>query len=456
MKTETPGALDSGVRKRTADSSWEFVITIPHAPAQRCNACNKRYWLDGRALKACPACGGQLRGTRERRQQWTSGFETKLKAKKARIDALHELGQGTHVVRNTITLGDWLTGYWLPSLEGTSLRETTRQGYASHVDNHLAPTTLGALPIQQVTREQIGAFYGELLRGGRLDGRRDDAGALKPLSKTTLRRVHATLHRALRDAVRSHLLPLNPADDLSLPDDDSGALDAAHHDKPRLMAWDSTQLRRFLATVEDDDLHCLWLTYAMTGARRGELLGLTWDDVDLQAAQLTIRRAHVEVGGEIRESRPKTASGVRTIAIDPETVAALRRHRTAQTEQHVAAGPRWQETGHIFVDALGEPWAPGIVSRAFTAAVQGAREALDSRTRDELLPRLSLHGLRHTHATILLNELRWPVTVVSRRLGHKNETITLTLYSEALPRYDNDAAAAFAGLVLPKARRARC
>ena len=188
----------------------------------------------------------------------------------------------------------------------------------------------------------------------------------------------------------------------------------------------------------------------MTGARRGELLGLTWDDLDMEAAQLAIRRSHVEVGGEIRESVPKTASGVRTIALDPETVAALRRHRITQKEEHIAAGQNWQATDHVFVDEVGAPLAPGIVSQRFGAAVRNAREALDAKQRDELLPRISLHGLRHTHATILLVELRWPVTVVSKRLGHKNEIITLTLYSEALPRYDNEAAAAFAGLVLPK------
>ena len=281
------------------------------------------------------------------------------------------------------------------------------------------------------------------------------AGAMTPVSSSRSPRrpcVAFTLRciRALRDAKKSHLLPINPADDLSLPDDNGGEGDATNHERPRLMAWDSRQLRRFLATVESDDLYTVWLTAAMTGARRGELLGLTWEDIDLEAAQLTIRRAHVEVGGEIRESKPKTTSGIRTIALDPETVSTLKRHSKAQKEAHLAAGARWQETGHVFVDEVGQPLAPGSVSRAFTAAVKAARETLDVKTRDDLLPALTLHGLRHTHATILLNELRWPVTVVSKRLGHKNETITLTLYSEALPRYDNEAAAAFAGLVLPK------
>jgi integrase len=83
--------------------------------------------------------------------------------------------------------------------------------------------------------------------------------------------------------------------------------------------------------------------------------------------------------------------------------------------------------------------------------VKTARGAIEEKSRDAHLPSISLHGLRHTHATILLIELKWPATVVSKRLGHKNEMITLTMYAEALPRYDGEAAAAFAGLVLPRA-----
>jgi integrase len=181
------------------------------------------------------------------------------------------------------------------------------------------------------------------------------------------------------------------------------------------------------------------------------LLGLEWPDLDFEAARLTIRRAHVELRGGIGESRPKTASGVRTIELDPATVAVLRHHRTQQKTERLAAGPRWQETGHVFVDERGQPLRPGFVSSSFTAAVKNARATIDANQRDALLPTLSLHGLRHTHATILLIELKWPATVVSKRLGHKNEMITLTLYSEGLPRYDGEAAAAFASLVVPQA-----
>jgi integrase len=441
-KPENLGKMRGGVRKRAADGKYAYTITIPGQPAQRCNDCGKRFWVERRRLETCPHCQGELRDTVERRQQTTGGFPTRAAAVKAHTEALHAMCQGVHVVRSDITLSTWLTDEWLPSLEAGRLRESTREGYASHVNTHIVGTALGALPMQQLSRERLSAFYAELLRDGRADGERSADGRPKPLSPSTVRRIHATIHRSLRDAVRSRLLVVSPASDLELP--------AGERRVRKLMAWESAQLSRFLATVEGDRLCPLWLTFATTGMRRGEALGLEWGDIDLAAARLTIRHAHVVVGGEVVESRPKTDSGLRTIELDPVTVAALRRHHTQQKEGRMAAGSRWQESGHVFVDEVGAPLAPSFVSRQFEIAVRNARKALDAKQRDELLPRISLPGLRHTHATILLVELRWPATVVSKRLGHRNELITLTMYAEALPRYDGEAAVAFANLVVPQ------
>jgi len=429
--TDKRNRMKGGIRRRGEHGKWSFTIDLGVQPAQRCQACNERQWLARKRLTTCPKCGGELRETHERRQQVEGGFETRAAALKARTKALHELGQGTHIQRDNITLGEWLTSEWLPSLEIGKLRETTRASYTSHVTHHLAPTKLGAVPLQELSRERIAAHYAELLRNGRQDGSRDEEGTLKPLTGSTVRRIHATLHRALRDAVRSHLLPLNPADDIELPSANGG--------ERKLMAWDSRQLRTFLTKVRDDRLSALWLTYATTGARRGELLGLTWDDIDLEAARLTIRRAHVEVAGGIVESLPKTASGARTIELDQATLAALKAHHKAQLVERLAAGPRWQETGHVFVDEHGQPLAPGVVSKRFTALVKASG-----------LPRISLHGLRHTYVTIALLELGLPTSMVSKRVGHANEGVTLTLYSEWMPRHDHEAAAAVAGLVVPQ------
>jgi integrase len=364
-----------------------------------------------------------LRDTQERRQQQLDGFATRGEAVKARTNALHDLGQGTHVVRDTITLAEYLQEEWLPGLAIGPLRPTTLASYRSHVRNHLAPTKLGGTRLQQLRREQIAKHYAWLLVDGRCDGE------TKPMSASTLRRIHATLHRALRDAVRSRWISVNPASGVELP---------SAHGKERT-AWDSAQVRHFLESVRRDRLAPLWLLYATTGARRGELLALRWDDVDLEAQTVSIHRSLTEAGGALIEGEPKTRSGKRTIAIDPASAGILKRHRKAQTAERLAAGPKWHDMGLVFANAEGDWLLPNRISSAFIAAV----------TRSGL-PSLSLHGLRHSFATIALVERRQPVTVVSGRLGHANVSITLDIYSHAMSRQDEEAALDVASVVVPQ------
>ena len=415
--------MKGGVRRRGAHGKWSYTINLGIMPAQRCTVCGARFWRDRKPKRSCSKCGGDLRDTHERRQQQQDGFPTKAAAVKARTEALHEAALGTTVVRDNITLAEYLQDEWLPSLEIGSLRPTTLASYRSHVRNHLAPTKLGGVRLQQLRREQIARHYAWLLSEGRCDG--ED----KPLSASTLRRIHATLHRALRDAVRSRWIPLNPASDVELPS-------AGGKERP---AWDSSQVCRFLQTVKGDRLAPLWLLYATTGARRGELLALRWDDVDLEAGTISIRRSVTEAGGEIIEGEPKTRSGKRTIAIDPASVAALRSQRKSQKVERLAAGPRWQDKDLVFSTAEGEWLLPNRVSSAFIAAVKRSG-----------LPTMSLHGLRHSFATIALVERKQPVTVVSSRLGHANVSITLDIYSHATSRQDEEAALDVASVVVPR------
>ncbi len=415
------GKMKGGIRRpRGPRGSWSYVIDLGLRPAQRCNDCDRRFWVRRAALTACPRCGSSLRDTLERHQQVTGGFATKTAALKARTEALHDLGQGVPVVRDQITLAQWLAE-WLETLAVGKLRATTLAGYRSHVAIHLAPTKLGAIRLQRLTREQITAHYAWLQSQGRGGDPR------KPFAASTLLHIHAVLHRALRDAVRANLLARNPADDIELPRVGNQARDA------KVNAWSADQLAGFLEATKDERLHVLWHTLAMTGMRRGEALALRWDDVDLEHGWISVSKSRVGVEGVVHETPTKT-DRARVVQIDPGTVAVLRAHAQAQLEE-LADQPEALEERFVFTSVSGLPLVPCTVSHWFGRAV--AKTAL---------PRISLHGLRHTHATLLLLA-GVPAKVVQERLGHSSITITMDIYSHVTPGMDADAALVFGRLV---------
>lgn len=167
--------------------------------------------------------------------------------------------------------------------------------------------------------------------------------------------------------------------------------------------------------------------------RRGELLGLRWADVDLEGASVDVRQ-NLVVDHRMTLSDPKTAAGRRPLAVDPETVAALRAHLARQSTERLAWGPAWQDSDLVFTREDGAPFHPERITKTFDRHRTAAK-----------LPVATFHGLRHTHATALLRAAV-QVRVVSQRLGHASVTVTLPIYSQVLP--GDDAAAALAGAAL--------
>jgi integrase len=307
-------------------------------------------------------------------------------------------------------LGQFLEEIWLPAIEPT-VRATTFVNYRSHVQHQIG-SRLGDVALDEIDGPRLNLFYAQLAADGRVNGE----GGLSPAS---VRRIHATLHRALRDAVRWGYLPDNPADRCDPPRVRAGGF-------VEMKTWDASQLRRFLATVTNDPLYPLWLLLAMTGMRRGEALGLRWMDVDLGRAQLSVRQTLVPVGGRVVFSQPKTARGRRVLALDDITVAALRDLRNQS---------RRESETLVFLHEMGEHLNPSEVSRRFRRLV----------TRSGL-PRIRLHDLRHTHATLALEAGIHP-KIVSERLGHATVSLTLDVYSHAVAHMQAEAASQIARLV---------
>lgn len=404
------------VRKR---GTWEYILELGDQPTQRCTVCRRRHWVGRKPLKVCTKCGGPLVDRIERKQQVKTGYATKKEAQAGLTEALRELQQGSYVEPTKVTVKEFLVNEWLPAIEAT-IRPATLASYTTHVNTHLVPR-IGIVPLQMLAAGKINRLYSELRKNGRARG----TGGLSPNS---VRRIHATLHRALRDAVRWGYLSRNPVDNADPPRTVDSELAAAK-------AWQVADLKTFLGQAKDDRLYPLWLTLALTGLRRGEALGLLWQDLDLKGGRLVVRRSLVPVNAEVIVSEPKTRRGHRTVTLDPVTVAALTTWRREQRQEKLRWGPAWTNTGLVFTREDGTAWRPERVTQIFAALVKKAK-----------VPVITLHGLRHTHATLALAAGIHP-KVVSERLGHSTVAMTLDVYSHAIPSMEEEAASRIAALV---------
>jgi integrase len=350
----------------------------------------------------------------ERRQIKRRGFPTRKAAAAAEAALLVELNRGTWVQPAKLTVADYLTGEWLPAKQHT-VKPATAATYRSMVDAYVLPH-IGGVQLQKLDGGTLNALYGQLLA----DGRTGASGTGGGLAPKTVRNVHGLLHRALGDAVRWRRLTVNPAD----------AADPPRNRPPEMRVWTADQLAAFIASTADDRHAAIWHLFATTGMRRGEVLGLRWSDVDLASKQLTVIQTRSMVGDRPETGTPKTAAGARVIALDDQTVSALRRWRTAQTQERLLMGAGWFDAGGLLVtEPDGRPVHPQVLTRRFHSA-----------TKQAGLPAIRLHDVRHTYATVAL-AAGVPVKVLAGRLGHADISVTLRTYAHVMPGDDAAAAA---------------
>jgi integrase len=355
-----------------------------------------------------------------RRQKWHGGYRTRKEAEAARAKLVNEVNTGIYAAPSKMTLGEWLTDSWLPTMR-TQIKASTWDGYDRLMRLHVIPV-LGRRPLHQLTPPMLNNLYVELMESGSRRG-----NAPNGLNPKTVRHVHTTLHKALADAIDAGLLTTNVAERAKPP-------------KPRVASqtemkfWDPEQLAKFLVHVEGTRLQAAWHLAAMTGMRRGEVLGLRWSDIDFEAGRLAVRHTLVSVNYTIRDSTPKTHQA-RVIDLDEQTAEQLRAHRGRQQSEPAAWGPGYQPSDLVFRREDGSPVHPDLFSQAFEKLV-----------RDSGLPRIRLHDLRHTHATIALRA-GVPVKVISERLGHEDPAFTMKQYAHVIPGMQAEAAALIAALV---------
>lgn len=314
-------------------------------------------------------------------------------------------------LRLSTFLSEWLDG------KRATLRPRTFTRYQellAHVQK-----ALGSQQLTRITPRALQRFYGDLQ-------------AEKPvgagLSPTTAHHVHSALRQALASAERQGLLARNPAD----------LVDAPRMRQTEMHTLDLAQSRTLLEAARGDRLEGLYALALATGMREGELLALRWRDVDLDVHHLQVKgtlawRSGQGAGHGFAIGQPKTKRSRRRIDLDPETVAALRRHKACQAQERLAVGALWGSESHwpdlVFTNEIGGPLdARNLAQRSFNRLLRRAG-----------LPIIRFHDLRHTAATLMLLH-GVNVKVVSERLGHSSAAITLDRYSHVLPSMQRDAA----------------
>jgi len=348
---------------------------------------------------------------------------TREDAEAFQLTKLLELHQHTYVDPSQLTVSAFLDD-WLRHCEARKLSPSTVRGYRGIVNCYIVPA-IGKTKLQRLTTGDVQHMYDRASTKGRVRGEGDG------LSNRTVFHIHRVLSTALNYAVALQYLQTNVAR-------------FAHPPKPEdreMQALDVEAVQKMLTALEtwpDHRLRAIALIAIFTGLRRGELLGLRWQDVDLERGTVTVAQAAQYVKGEgVIFRQPKTHKSRRTIALPATAVEALKAHAAAQADEIALVGEGYVSQDLVFASADGSPMKPDTLSLAFR------------RFRVAQKLEVRFHDLRHTHATLML-KANVPLKVVSKRLGHSTAKLTIDTYMHVLEGMDTEAAESFDGLFVEK------
>ena len=297
---------------------------------------------------------------------------------------------------NNQTVAEYLARWLNDSVKG-SVKPITFESYELLVRVHIVPA-LGRVKLKNLSPPHLQAFYRNRL----------DAG----LSPVTVRYLHALLHRSLKQALRWNLVHSNVAK----------AVDPPKIPRKSMHALTPTQARVFLDAAREDRLEAMYVLAIHCGLRQGELLGLRWEDVDLEARTLRVSRTLSRTKDGPSFTAPKTAKSRRTVQLTNGAIEALKRHSKRQAEEIVSVDTLYQDQSLVFASEIGTPLNRHNVNyRSIKPLLKRAG-----------LPNIRFHDLRHTCATLLLGRGVHP-KFVQELLGHATIAITLDTYSHVLP-----------------------
>lgn len=319
--------------------------------------------------------------------------------------AMSDRNQGIVYDDENLTVGEYLDSWLKGSVYG-SVRRSTYDRYEVAVRVHLKPA-LGRIKLSKLTPARVSTFYQEKREEGCAD--------------SSINKLHVTLHKALNQAMKWHMIPRNVCEAVSAPRPSA--------EEMKTLSVEET--KRLLEAAKEDRLEALYVLAVHVGMRQGELLALKWADVDLENATINVRRTLTKSGTTITTGETKTAKGRRTITLTTGAASALRGHLARQMEDMECLGDLYTDDGFVFTTDMGTFINPSnLRRRSFANLLKKAR-----------LPKIRFHDLRHTCATLLFKQGEHP-RLVQELLGHANVAITLDTYSHVIPGMGNQTARA--------------
>lgn len=325
-----------------------------------------------------------------RKRVWVYG-RTRAEAKEKQDKLLREVDAGVRVSVENWNIQAYLE-HWLETVVRPNRAPKTHQGYELAVRRHIAPR-IGKKKLRALTVWDVRVMCQELGQDG--------------LQRRGVQFVHAVLRAGLQNAMRDELIARNVAKLVQVP---APVYEVGQGLKP-------DDARKLLKAAESERLSALFVVAVYLGLRRGELLGLQWEHVDLEKETLQVVQTLQRVDGQLQLVPPKTRRSRRTIPLPPPVVEALKVHKIAQGKERLAAGSGWQDSGMVFASAAGTPMEPDNLRRSWYRVRQVLPE-----------PRPRFHDLRHTCVTLLLNEGVAP-HVVQEIAGHRAIDVTMTIYA---------------------------
>lgn len=352
--------------------------------------------------------------TGKRKRQWLTVTGSRRTAEKQLAELLGEADSGVYIKPAKVTLGAFLER-WLEDYAASRVRATTLEGYRWRAHSVIA--ALGGSRLVDLRPEHIQAYYTSKLTTGQL-------------AAGTLVKHHNLIREALATAVKWKLLTHNVAE----------LVDPPRKVHKEMRALNASEIHRLLSACQGSHWHHIFHTLTWTGLRRSELLGLRWKDVDLLMATLRVTQVlHQLSDGTFVIQAPKTAKGRRAVALSPSSCLLLRSHKERQEADAELLGLGITGDTLVFSHPDGSPHRPDTLTKAFRRIAHKAG-----------LPGVRLHDLRHTHASLLLQQ-NVNAKVVSERLGHASIQITLDTYSHLLPGLQESAIQRFDAAMEPEA-----